>query len=226
MTDKKPLSQKPKKKKVIKKKRNRIQRFFRSLKKERQGKTNWKVIVPLVLLAIIVAGGGITFGVLSHQRKVRKQEAAAMMQEARALRLQKERTQKERYLQTVNERIQTADKLQEAWEDLWLEEIELTAENQDTFAMIESCLISAEDPSVVEIKGTLPGIPKGDSDDIYIFPLNTYETSIPDGAEPADTFRIEKTKATFTFHANLNNRQANSRMFKKFVVAAKASAWQ
>jgi len=55
----------------------------------------------------------------------------------------------------------------------------------------------------------------------YIFPLNTYETSIPEGAEPADTFRIEKTKATFTFHANLNNRQANSRMFKKFVVAAK-----
>ena len=74
---------------------------------------------------------------------------------------------------------------------------------------------------MVEVKGTLPGIPESDSDNIYLFPLNTYETSIPDGAEPADTFRIEKTKSFFTFHANLNNRQANSRMFKKFVVAAK-----
>ncbi|MBO5347080.1 MAG: hypothetical protein J6A45_02980, partial [Lachnospiraceae bacterium] len=68
---------------------------------------------------------------------------------------------------------------------------------------------------------TLPGIPESDSDDIYLFALNTYETSIPAGAEPVDTYRIEKTKATFEFLANLNNRQANSRMFKKFVVAAK-----
>ena len=167
MTDKKPLSQKPRKKKVIKKRRNRIQRFLRNIKKEKKG--NMKVVIPLVFLAVIVAGGGITFGVLTHQKKVRRQEAAVMMREARALRKQKERTQHERYLQTVRERVQMADNLQAAWEDLWLEEIELTAENQDTFATIESCLISAEDPSVVEIKGTLPGIPKSDSDDIYIF---------------------------------------------------------
>lgn len=236
MTDKKPLSQKPKKKKVIKKKRNRFQRFFRTLKKEREQKKavsfdnkinvhgmdkNNKIKILLIVLAIIAAGGGITFGILSHQKKVRRQEAAVMMQEARALRQQKERTQQERYLQTVSERIETADKLQAAWESLWLKKIELTAENQDTFATIESCLISEEDSSIVEIKGTLPGIPESDSDDIYIFPLNTYETSIPEGAEPADSFRIEKTKATFTFHVNLNNRQAGSRMFKKFVVAAK-----
>ena len=217
MTDNKPLSQKPRKKKVIKKKGNRIQRFFRNMQKEQKKKIK---ILPVVL-AVIIAGGGITFGVLSHQKNVRRQEAVQVMMEARALRAQKEKTQQERYLRTVNERIRTADHLQAAWEDLWLEEIELTSENQDTFATIESCLISAEDSSIVEIKGTLPGIPKSDSGDIYIFPLNTYETSIPEGAEPADTFRIEKTKATFTFHVNLNNRQANSRMFKKFVVAAK-----
>lgn len=225
MTDKKPLSQKPRKKKIIKKKRNRIQRFFNNRKK-REKKVNTEnkklnIKLLLILLAVIVAAGGITFAVFSHHKKVRRQEAVAMMQEARAKRLQKERTQHERYLKTVSDRVQTADNLQAAWEDLWLEEIELTAENQDTFATIESCLISSEDASIVEIKGTLPGIPKSDSDDIYIFPLNTYETTIPEGAEPADTFRIEKTKATFAFQANLNNRQANSRMFKKFVVAAK-----
>ena len=240
MTKKKPLSEKPRKKKVIKKKRNKVQRFFREKRKtqkqkklEREGKVlsldnedkktvkKWKVIIPIILLAVIVAAGAITFAVLKYQEGVRRQEAMKLMQEAREARKQKEKTQQERYLATVRERMKVTDQVQAAWEDLWLEEIELTSENENTFAAIESCLISSEDPSIVEIKGTLPGIPKSDSYDIYLFPLNTYETSIPEGAEPADTFRIEKTKAAFTFHANLNNRQANSRMFKKFVVAVK-----
>lgn len=224
MTDRKPLTEKPRKKKVIKKKRNKVQRFFKERKKAREQKTKpvkGIVVIILVLLAIVAAGSVITLSVISRQKQERRQEAMKIMQEARATRKQKEKSQHERYLQTVRERMETADLVQQAWEDLWLEVIELTEENQDTFATIESCLISGEDPSIVEIKGTLPGIPESDTDDIYIFPLNTYETSIPDGAEPADTFRIEKTKATFTFHANLNNRQANSRMFKKFVVAAK-----
>lgn len=227
MTKRKPLSEKPRKKKVIKKKRNRLQRFIREKRKaqeqkktEKQG-NKWKSLIPVILLAVLVAAGVIAFAVLKYQEGVRRQAAMKLMQEARESRKQKEKTQQERYLATVQERMKVADQIQEAWEDLWLDEIELTEENQDTFATVESCLISSEDSSIVEIKGTLPGIPKSDSDDIYIFPLNTYETSIPEGAEPADTFRIEKTKATFTFHANLNNRQANSRMFKKFVVAAK-----
>ena len=226
MTDKKQISPKTGKKKVIKKRKKRIPSSLISVEKQKEQKIkriceklNVKII--LVLIAIIVAIGGSAFGICSYQNKIRRQEAMAVMQQARALRQHKERTQRDRYLQKVGERMATAERMQEAWEDLWLEEIELTAENQDTFATIESCLISQEDPSVIEIKGTLPGFPKSDSDDIYIFPLNTYETGIPEGAEPADTFRIEKTKATFTFYANLNNRQANSRMFKKFVVAAK-----
>ncbi len=225
MTNQKPLSEKPKEKKVTKRKKVIKKKRIRKAHKEKRVvlRTNsrWKVILPLVVLAAAILTGGIAFGVSSYQKKVRRQEAMQMMQEARALRKEKERTQYEKYLQSVRERMETAEKTQKAWEDLWLEEIPLTAENQDTFATIESCLISSEDTSIVEIKGTLPGIPESDSDDIYLFPLNTYETSIPSGAEPADTFRIEKTKATFTFHANLNNRQANSRMFKKFVVAAK-----
>ncbi|MBP5415482.1 MAG: hypothetical protein ILN61_09635, partial [Lachnospiraceae bacterium] len=50
-----------------------------------------------------------------------------------------------------------------------------------------------------------------------------YENSIPEGAEPADTYRIEKTDPRFEMHANLNHKQANTRLFKKFVVAAKVS---
>lgn len=213
MEGKKPASGKPKKKIIVKKKK--------IVKRRRKVLGKWKVILPLVLLAVLVTGVVYIRRQQEMEKKMRIQEASAMMNEARALRRQKEKSQKERYFQAVSERVSVTDRLQAAWEDLWLEEIELTAENENTFATIESCLISQEDPSLVEVKGTLPGIPKSDSDDIYLFPLNTYEISIPEGAEPADTFRIEKTKATFTFHANLNNRQANSRMFKKFVVAAK-----
>lgn len=206
-----------KKKKIIRKKRKRI--VHKNMFPKMTGK--WKIRIPLIALAGVVILGVAVYAAFSHQKQVRRTEAMKMMQEARKLRKQKEKSQKERYLETVRERMKTADLVQQAWEDLWLEEMELTAENQDTFATIESCLIMEENTSLVEIKGTIPGIPKSDSGDIYIFPLNTYETGIPDGAEPADTFRIEKTKTTFTFHVNLNNKQANSRMFKKFVVAAK-----
>lgn len=206
-----------KKKKIIRKKRKRI--VHKLTLPHIEGK--WKIRLSLIVLAVVIIVGVAIYAVCSHQKTQRKEEAMKIMQEARALRKQKEKNQKEKYLETVRERLKTTLLLQQAWEDLWLEEMELTAENQDTFATIESCLIMEENPSLVEIKGTIPGIPKSDSGDIYIFPLNTYETGIADGAEPADTFRIEKTKAAFTFHVNLNNKQANSRMFKKFVVAVK-----
>ena len=162
MTDKKPLSKKKIKKikkKIIKKKPEKQIERISLVKKQKKKATNTivankkdKLIIFLILLAIAVAAGGVTFGVYSHKKKVRCQEAMQMMQEARAVRRQKERSQKERYLQAVRQRLQTAQGLQEAWEDLWLEEIELTSENQDTFATIESCLISADDPTLVKLR--------------------------------------------------------------------------
>ena len=113
MTEKKPLSEKPRKKKVIKKKRNKVQRFFREKRKtqeqkklEREGKVlsldnedektvkKWKVIIPIILLAVIVASGAITFAILKYQEGVRRQEAMKLMQEARESRKQKEKTQR------------------------------------------------------------------------------------------------------------------------------------
>ena len=78
-----------------------------------------------------------------------------------------------------------------------------------------------EDTSKVKVEGILEGIPDSDSEDLYLFALNTYENSIPEGSEPADTYRIEKTDPKFVMYANLNHKQAGTRLFKKFVVAAK-----
>ena len=248
MSEKKDLSLEPKKKKVIKKKRKKPQPDLKKdkVKKIKPDKVsadlnnmpqdkktkrifvNKKALIIGILLGIVVlaaAAYGTTLKVqevLKQQEEDRRAEAAAMIENARKQRREKEAAYAQKQFElSAKKRIETTDALQMAWEDLWLEEIPLTAENENTFATIENCLISDEDTSMVKIDGTLPGIPESDSDDIYLFALNTYETSIPVGAEPVDTYRIEKTKATFEFWANLNNRQANSRMFKKFVVAAK-----
>lgn len=233
MPDKKNMVLKPKKKKVIKQKRKKPQI------KERKKcggiipfvKKNWlKILIVIVVLAVAATVGTMAVSQFKikkeaerkQQEEIRRAEAYTVMEEARAGRrqIELEMAQKAFRLRAA-ERMKTTGGLQAAWEELWLDVIPLTSENENTFAEIDSCLIYEEDKSLVQVKGTIPGIPESDSDDIYLFALNTYETSLPEGAEPADTYRIEKTKATFEFYANLNNRQAGSRMFKKFVVAAK-----
>ena len=236
MLQKKTLSVEPKKKKVIKKKKKKPQGSFRKAEKKvekpKKEKQKSPVTIVLLILAVLlgIGLGAVVFRQLSIREEERRKEeeakrrveAFAVIEEARAKRRAREYAyEREQFRLRAEERIKVTDGLQAAWEELWLEEIPLTAENENTFATIENCLIFEEDTSLVRVNGTIPGIPQSDSDDIYLFALNTYETSIPDGAEPADTYRIEKTKATFEFFANLNNKQANSRMFKKFVVAAK-----
>ena len=238
MLQKKDLSLEPKKKKVIKKKRKKpqkkiqkkIQKTVKKIEKTGKAKSPWKILLVIFAILLGLVLGAAVFRQLlvraeenrKAQEACRRAEAFAVMEEARAKRRAKEFAyEREQFRLRAEERIKTTDGLQAAWEELWLEEIPLTAENENTFANIENCLIFEEDTSLVKVDGTIPGIPKSDSDDIYLFALNTYETSIPEGAEPADTYRIEKTKASFEFYANLNNKQANSRMFKKFVVAAK-----
>lgn len=115
---------------------------------------------------------------------------------------------------------ESTDALEEAWENTWLKQMDISGDNVNILS-INECVIAPEDTSLVKVSGVLDGIPKADSDDLYLFALNTYETSIPAGAEPIDTYRIEKTDPTFSMYANLNHKSASTRLFKKFVVAAK-----
>ena len=216
--------------KVIRPEKVKKIKRVKAVKKERKPR-RWLVILIAVLgLAFVVALSVMAVRQLKiqearelkHQEELRRAEAYTVMEQARTYRRQIEQAMADKEFRLrATDRMKTTDFLQTAWEDLWLDVIPVTSENENTFATIESCLIYEQDRSLVEVKGTIPGIPESDSDDIYLFALNTYENSLPEGAEPIDTYRIEKTKATFEFYANLNNRQANSRMFKKFVVAAK-----
>jgi len=120
----------------------------------------------------------------------------------------------------ARERIASADGLEAAWESTWLKKIDISGDTCD-YLTIEDCVISDEDHSKVKVSGILEGIPDADTEELYLFALNTYETGIAEGAEPIDTFRIEKTDPGFELYANLNHKQAGTRLLKKFVVAAK-----
>lgn len=219
---KKKVRRKIKKKAVRRKKtakRNYIpQKTYRHERKQFSFK---KKYVWIVLIIIITAA---VFGIVTlqiHKKENSRQQAMEMMYEAQRLRREKEKSAEERFLNGIIEKQQSEQCLQTEWEKLWLKPMELTQENRDTFATIESCLISEENHAAVEVKGTIPGIPVSDSDDLYLFALNTYETALPEGSEPAATYRINKATDSFHFTASLNYKQAGSRLFKKFVVAVK-----
>lgn len=118
------------------------------------------------------------------------------------------------------ERMASFDSLEQAWEDTWLKKIDISSDSAN-YLSIDECMIMENDASKIKVSGVLEGIPNADSEDLYLFALNTYENSISDGAEPIDTYRIEKTNPRFTLFANVNHKQASTRLFKKFVVAAK-----
>jgi len=120
----------------------------------------------------------------------------------------------------AKERIADSNALIKAWEGTWLQKIDISGDTCD-YLTLDECEIMAEDTSKVKISGVIKGIPNADSDDLYLFALSTYENSIPEGAEPVDTVRLKKTEPRFSMYASLNHRQAGSRLFKKFVVAAK-----
>ena len=96
------------------------------------------------------------------------------------------------------------------------EYIELTADNRANFATIDSCRIKSGGD--IEIVVSTPGFPRSDNDNYYLFGLNTYETGIPSHAEYITSTPKE---LEIYFDIKLNYKQANSRLFKKFVVAVK-----
>lgn len=123
-------------------------------------------------------------------------------------------------IRRAKERINNANALEQAWESTWLKQIDISGDTCD-YLTLDECVIMAEDTSKVKVSGVLKGIPNADSEDLYLFALNTYENSISEGAEPIDTMRINKTEPRFSLFASLNHKQAGTRLFKKFVVAAK-----
>ncbi len=94
---------------------------------------------------------------------------------------------------------------------------ELPNEDRTSFLTIDSCEISTEDASKVDVKFSVPYVPVSDDDYYYLFELATYENE--HGEEYVD--KVSKWKEDSYFSVNLNHNSASSRLFSKFVIAVK-----
>lgn len=94
--------------------------------------------------------------------------------------------------------------------------VDMTAENQSTFATIASCLI--EDSSNVVVSVTSEGIPSSDDKYYYLFEEAIYEDGLTEESEPiAKVYKSEDT----SFKVALNKGAADTRLFSKFAVGVK-----
>lgn len=131
------------------------------------------------------------------------------------------KTQVEQVKTEAKERNQDARSLQQAWEAMWPEEIEVTGENREDFAVIQSCEITREDTGKFAVSGIMKGIPKSDDRRIYLFGFPVYEKELKEGQEPIASVR--KTDDRFEITAPLLYKQAGNRLFQKFAVGIKVN---
>lgn len=95
-------------------------------------------------------------------------------------------------------------------------QVELTAENAENFARIESCVINTE-TGKVDVTMAADGLAVSDDGYYYLFEEKSYESGLT-----SDEYIIEEQKdVDLTFSVNLNYNSVSSRLFSKFVVAVK-----
>ncbi len=95
--------------------------------------------------------------------------------------------------------------------------VDVPAEELAEYVTVEGCLIA--DSGNVEVSGIAENIPSSDDKYYYLFDEATYENEIAEDAEPIG--RTYKDKE-ITLDAALNKGTADSRLFKKFIVAIKS----
>jgi len=95
--------------------------------------------------------------------------------------------------------------------------VEVPEEELSSYVKIDNCLIA--DGGKVEVSASAEALPKSDDKYYYLFDIATYEDELPEGAEPID--KTYKDTA-FTLDGLLNKGQADSRLYRKFLVAVKS----
>ncbi len=203
MEEKKTLKKKKRKKKINK---NSNQKF-----------SFVKIIIGILVVALLAVGG---YFAREYQLKKNAEAAREKLRQYNISVLSGAvETSIEDVKKDAAKNIETAKGLQEIWQSMWPEEIEITDANRKGFAKIERCEISEEDTSKVVVSGLMEGIPKSDDRRIYVFNVATYNDGLVDGQEPITSVRKSDDQFSFTF--NLNYKQANSRLFDKFAIGIK-----
>ena len=188
------------------------------MKNTKSGAKTTRNIILIVVLLVFLLGGGF----LGREIYLKKNMDAArenLRQFPISVLSKAVETAVEEVKTDAEKSIETANGLQEVWQSMWPEEIEITEENRDGFAKILQCEISEEDKSKVVVSGLMEGIPKSDDRRIYVFDIATYDDGLKEGQEPITSVRKSDDQFSFTF--NLNYKQANTRLFDKFAVGIK-----
>ena len=176
-----------------------------------------KILIALVLIAAVGCGG---YFLREYQLKKNAENQREELRQFNLTVLDGAVTSAvEEVKKDAADNVETAKGLQEVWQSMWPEEIEITEENRKGFAKIERCEISDEDVSKVVVSGLMDGIPKSDDRRIYVFNIATYRDGLVEGQEPITSIRKSDDQFSFTF--NLNYKQANSRLFDKFAIGIK-----
>ena len=200
-------------------KKTRKKKEARKKIKKVQKKKNTVRNIILILLVLIMAGTGAFFGREYYLKKNLNMVRENLRQYPISLLSDVVEKSVEVVKTDAAKRIDNANGLQEAWQLMWPEEVEITDANRKDFAKIMQCEISSEDKSKVIVSGLMKGIPKSDDRRIYVFDISTYHDGLVEGQEPITSIRKSDDQFSFTF--NLNYKQADSRLFDKFAVGIK-----
>ena len=187
-------------------------------KKSQKGTNTTKKIIAAILV-LIVLGIGVFLGREYYLKKNQDLAREKLRQYPVSVLSNAVGTAVEEVKADAEKNIDTANGLQEVWQSMWPEEIEITEENRADFAKIMQCRISEEDKSKVVVSGLMEGIPKSDDRRIYVFNIATYNDGLLEGQEPITSVRKSDDQFSFTF--NLNYKQANTRLFDKFAIGIK-----
>ena len=187
--------------------------------KKAQSKKNIFGKVGLILLILAVLGGGVFLGREYYLKKNRDLARENLRKYPVSVLNNAVKSAVEKVKTDASKSIETARGLQEVWQSMWPEEVEITDANREDFAKILQCEISAEDKNKVVVSGLMEGIPKSDDRRIYVFDIATYNDGLTEGQEPITSVRKSDDQFSFTF--NLNYKQADSRLFDKFAVGIK-----
>ena len=203
------------KKKGVKKKAVKRVKKDKNVQKKKSTVRN----IILIILVLIIAGTGAFWGREYYLKKNLDLARENLRQYPVSVLSNAVKTAVENVKTDAARSIDTANGLQEAWQLMWPEEVEITDANREDFAKILQCEISSEDKSKVVVSGLMEGIPKSDDRRIYVFDISTYHDGLVEGQEPITSVRKSDDQFSFTF--NLNYKQADSRLFDKFAVGIK-----
>lgn len=188
-------------------------------RKRRRGKSHKKIIIIAIIVGaavVIGAAAAILWLLFGTQRKA-EEVPEVEIQEVKPEETVQEEEREEVLGSGVLQHLLTAGNA--VWDSFGKrpKEYELTESEAASFAEISECVIDRETKQVsVTIQGD--GVPKSDDKFYYLIALNTYDTGIPEDAEPiAKDYKNYETKLSAGIHYN----QSNSRLYKKFVAAVK-----